>query len=332
MLLLYWYSAGTGTVQYSTDTKNKKILIPANSNYRYGNGTVQYLVPVNIVFLQLPHFFRNKKTIVKNSPKFPCIKMSEVKTIAIFGSTGNTGKEILAAALEKGYKARVMVRNLSKLGESIKNNSNVTIFTGDFANTEAIKNTVKGADYVISAVGGALGKPEDFPTGAFVEFIKVLVKIMKATPTVKAFLHQSGAFVPHPDGSQPFMMNLMRKIAAHPKIGRIGPNLTENENIMKYIHSIQHDDDIKFNMIVTRPGGLKPGRSIDSVQLMASDTDIPMGMVTYSDLGRFTINAIEDEKLYGRYPYVVAKSSGSNITSIIVIFSAVLAGYMMYRK
>ncbi len=257
--------------------------------------------------------------------------MSEVETIAIFGATGNSGKEILAAALEKGYKVRIMVRNPAKLGESVKNNSNVVIFTGDLTAMGAIENTVKGANYVISAVGGALGKPEDFPTGAFVEFIKVLVKIMKATPTVKAFLHQSGAFVPHPDGTQPFFMNLMRMIAAHPKIGRIGPNLEENENIMKYMHSIQ-SDDIKFKMIVTRPGGLKSGSSNDAVQLMASDTDIPMGMTTYADLGKFTVDAIKDESLYGRYPYVVAKSSGSNVTSIIIVCSAMLVGYMMYKK
>jgi len=259
--------------------------------------------------------------------------MSESETIAIFGSTGNTGKEVLTAALEKGYKVRVMVRNPAKLSDSIKNNSDVTIFIGDVSSKNTIKETVKGAHYVISVVGGALGKPEDFPTGAFVEFIKTLVNVMKDTPTVKVFLHQAGAFIPHPDGSHPIMMKFMRRIAEHPKVLGLAPNLKENDNIVKYIHSIQNEDKIKFKMIVTRPGGLRPESSGKTVELVGSDTNVPMGMTAFSDLGKFTVDAVKDENLYGRYPFVVAKSSGSNSgLGYIVVLVAIIIGFKMYNQ
>jgi len=262
--------------------------------------------------------------------------MTESETIAIFGSTGNTGKEILAGALEKGYKVRIMVRNPAKLDESIKNNPDVTVFTGGIASTDAIKNTIEGSDYVISAVGGPLGKPEDFPTGDFLAFTKTVVEVMKDNPTAKVFLHQAGAFIPHPDGSHPLFMRMMNKVAAHPKLGGIGPNMEENDAIMKYMLSVQNDKDIKFKMIATRPGGLKKsaGSPAKRVELMGSDTEFPLGMTSFYDLGRFTVDAIKDKSLYGRFPFLVKKriSSFPNGSKAIAASAAVLAAYTYKRK
>lgn len=257
--------------------------------------------------------------------------MSESETIAIFGATGNSGKEILASAIEKGYKVRIMVRDASKLSESMQNHPDVTIFKGDITSTNAIKDTVKGATYVISVVGGRQGKPEEFPTGDFVAFTQTLVEVMKETPTVKVFLHQAGAFVPHPDGSLPLIMKIMGTVIG--RLAGIWPNLREHENIIKYMSSVQNDDDIKFKMIATRPGGLKFGESKKGIELVASDTDVPTTMVTYCDLGKFTVEAIKDESLYGRFPFVVEKSSGYTVSfGAIIAIAAIFAGYVILFK
>ena len=254
------------------------------------------------------------------------------ETIAIFGSTGKSGKEILAGALEKGYKVRLMVRNPAKLENSIKNNADVTVFTGNISSKDAIRDTIQGSQYVISVVSGPLGKPDQFPVGEFLAFTKTLVEIMKETPTVKVFLHQAGAFVPHPDGSHPLLLRMLKKYAEHPKLGGIGPNLAENLSIMKYMMSIQDDDDVKFKMIATRPGKLD--NSDKMVELIGDDTNYPMSTTSYYDLGRFTVDAIEDESLYGKFPFVVAKkSSGSLLTpEAMAISSIFLLAAFAFRR
>ena len=152
------------------------------------------------------------------------------ETIAIFGATGGTGIEILTAALDEGYLVRAMVRTPSKVTVE---HANLTVLTGDFTSLDTIKETVKGADYVVSAVGGPMGKPEDFPFGTYVKFIQDLVNIMKNESTVKVFLHQSGNLVAHPDGTQPFSMKIMSTVLGW-FVG-IAPNLEENKHFV-YIY------------------------------------------------------------------------------------------------
>lgn len=216
------------------------------------------------------------------------------ETIAIFGATGNSGKQIVAAALAEGYKVRIMVRTPSKVTVE---DANLTVLKGDFTTLDVIKETVKGADYVVSAVGGPLGKPKDFPVGQIVQFIKDLVGVMKEEKSVKVFSHQSGAFVAHPDGTIPLSMKIMAFLATH--LGGIGPNLEENLNIEKYTESIK--DEVPFKIIITRPGGLKEGEG--GVELAAVESP-PLGMTTFKDLGVFTVKALKIEELYGNYPYV----------------------------
>jgi hypothetical protein len=248
------------------------------------------------------------------------------ETIALFGATGGSGSEVLSAALEKGYKVRIMVRTPSKV--TVSEHPNLTIFKGDFTSTKAIQDTVKGADYVISCVGGPVGKPKDFPVGEILAFIKDLFGIMKDTPSVKVFLHQSGAFIPHPDGTQPFSMKVVNKVVGQ-WIAGIGPNMIENENIMKYMDSIQ--GQVKFKTIATRPGALMKGEGGKKLIARAGP---PMGLTTYKDLGVFTVDAIHDETLYGKFPYVgEQESSGMGYTTTATIAAvAIVAGLLVYRR
>ena len=82
--------------------------------------------------------------------------MSE--TIALFGSTGGTGRHFLSLALEAGYKVNILVRDSSKVAEALATNDNLTVVEGDFSNAEAIQKTIQGATYVVSMAGGPLGK------------------------------------------------------------------------------------------------------------------------------------------------------------------------------
>lgn len=224
------------------------------------------------------------------------------ETIALFGGTGWSGREILAAALSGGYCVRSMVRDQSKLPAAAADHPNVTVLEGDIGSLDAIRDTVRGADYVISAVGKPGGRPEEFPVGEFVTFIQNLVAIMKETPSVKVFLYQSGSFVPHPNGTQPLSLRVLGTILGRWILG-LGPSLDEHLNIERYMESVR--EDIPFQVICTRPGGLQQGEG--GAKLVAAEMP-SFSMVDFRDLGRFTIEALKDKSIYGEYPYV-AKSS-----------------------
>lgn len=73
-----------------------------------------------------------------------------LKTIALFGATGPTGKHIIEEALKQGYSLSVYTRDAKKL-ESFA--GQVEIVVGDLNNQDAIAKCINGADAVISALG-----------------------------------------------------------------------------------------------------------------------------------------------------------------------------------
>lgn len=79
--------------------------------------------------------------------------------IAIFGATGETGRQLVEQALAAGYQVVVYVRNPSKLNTK---HENLTIVQGELADQAIIERTVSAADAVISVLGprgGSKGKP-----------------------------------------------------------------------------------------------------------------------------------------------------------------------------
>lgn len=70
--------------------------------------------------------------------------------IALFGSTGPTGKYIIEEGLRQGYELSAYTRDATKLSDYA---SKIEIVTGDLKDREAIRRTITGSDAVISALG-----------------------------------------------------------------------------------------------------------------------------------------------------------------------------------
>ena len=70
--------------------------------------------------------------------------------IAILGSTGFVGGELLKKSIEKGHQIKVLVRNPDKLGEYAKK---VEVIEGDYFDKDKVGKTIAGTDIVISAIG-----------------------------------------------------------------------------------------------------------------------------------------------------------------------------------
>jgi len=79
--------------------------------------------------------------------------------LAIFGATGETGKQLVKQVLEQGNKVIAYVRNPSKL--NIKHEF-LTIIHGELTEKTAIEHAMSGVDAVISVLGprgGSKSKP-----------------------------------------------------------------------------------------------------------------------------------------------------------------------------
>src|SRR5690242_6171557 len=94
--------------------------------------------------------------------------------IAILGSTGFVGRELLKKSLEKGHQIKVLVRNPNKLGELIEK---VEVIEGDYFDKDKVEKTVTGTDIVISAIGPSTKRRES--TEKYESAITNLVAVMK---------------------------------------------------------------------------------------------------------------------------------------------------------
>ena len=136
-----------------------------------------------------------------------------MKTIAIFGGTGETGKIVLERALKMGYKVQALVRSPEKLEVE---KSEITVIQGDVLNPEDVHKTVEGSDVVLSLFGHVKGSPEWLQTNG----TENIVKAMKKTGS-KKIISLSGGGLPFPEKDKPKftdkMIRFIMKIAV-PKI------------------------------------------------------------------------------------------------------------------
>ena len=227
------------------------------------------------------------------------------ETIALFGATGVTGKYFLKLALEAGFKVQAMVRSKDKLEEDIQENPSLTITEGDFANTESITATVKGANYVVCMAGAPQGQArEDYPTKLMLNFVTSLTKIIQdAAPSVKVFLYQAGAFSVLPGKSLSVIQSAVKTVVGE-WIMKLGPNIEDNNDVIKYIQD--NMGTFGFQTIVSRPAALtdKPARDV----LIADHFNAPNFPITFVDLAAWSLKAIQDESLYGTFPYLQQES------------------------
>jgi putative NADH-flavin reductase len=70
--------------------------------------------------------------------------------LAIFGATGTVGSELVSQALAAGHHVRALARDASKLG---LDDPRLEIVCGDAMDTAAVRETINGADAVLSTLG-----------------------------------------------------------------------------------------------------------------------------------------------------------------------------------
>lgn len=81
--------------------------------------------------------------------------------LALFGSTGPSGKAVLAEALRRGHQVTVLARNPARLPQG---QATIRVVQGDARDPAAVTEALSGAEAVVQTLGvGGLGtgKPDD---------------------------------------------------------------------------------------------------------------------------------------------------------------------------
>ena len=212
-------------------------------------------------------------------------------TLGVFGATGQTGRHVVRHALHRGHDVRALARTPSKMGVE---DDGLTIVQGDFESVPSLREVVKGTTHVICCAGGQYGSGYD--KGMMTRFITRLWPLLDAEPSLETFLFQSVFFAPEPDGRLPLILKLLAPPAAF-FTGATGM-LADNTAVMKFMEANRTQ---RFATIVTRPGKIvaKDG----GTDLVARSTP-SFAAITFADLGAFTVGAVQDASLHGRYPFV----------------------------
>jgi len=136
-----------------------------------------------------------------------------MKTIALFGATGKTGKEFLRKATAEGYKVKALVRDGNKL---LPQPENVIVVEGDVLNKQDVSKTAEGTDIIVSLFGHVKGSPEWLQTNGTKNIVDSMNKY-----GIERIISLSGGGLPFPEKDQPKfpdkMIRFIMKIAV-PKI------------------------------------------------------------------------------------------------------------------
>jgi uncharacterized protein YbjT (DUF2867 family) len=209
--------------------------------------------------------------------------------VLVVGATGGTGQEVVKQSLAKGYKVRVLVRDEAK-GREIFGDT-VEYRVGNVRDTAALGPVVRGADYVISALGSNSQRdPENKPE--FVDYGAVRDLATEARKAgVKHFVLVSSMGVTHPD----HMLNKMF------------------DNIMNW--KLKGEDALRASGVpytVVRPGGLRGGPAGQAgIRVLQGDPKGVTGQIPRSDVAAVCVNALGERQSLGKTFEVIGDTTAA---------------------
>ena len=117
------------------------------------------------------------------------------RTIALFGGTGKTGRHVLAQALAAGHTVRALARR----PESIETTRELlTVLAGDVLDAAAVRETVRGADVVVSVFGQVKGSSPTLQTDGTQNIVDAM-----AAEGIRRIISLSGGGLPAEQHDRP---------------------------------------------------------------------------------------------------------------------------------
>jgi len=212
-----------------------------------------------------------------------------MKTLAIFGATGQTGLHLVAQALFKGHNVKAIVRNEAKLKEGlekdhdIKDHENLNIIkVEDMFDEKQLEEPLKDVDVCLSTLGFGRGS-----TG-YVDVTKAMTKALLTNENGcrRCIFMHSWYSEPTARVNCPFFLRWTLLVF-------IGPIL---DNMRKAEEFLQGQEDIDYSVVL--PAGLVNGKATDCEFLSTEDSwFVPgvSGRIQRADVARYMLKVVEED-------------------------------------
>lgn len=210
-----------------------------------------------------------------------------MKTIALFGSTGKTGSEVLKQLIKKGYNVRVLVRNPKKL--KVRPGPNLLFLKGDIQNPEDVNKVIQGSHAVINCIGHSLSSPRDLQTKAIQNIIPSMRK-----HGVKRLINLTSTAVAAP-GDKTNPINYALRSLMELFLNKI------------YSDAVVHSELIvasELDWTIVRAYVLGPGEATNSYKVgMIGDPGLRF-IVPRADVAKFIVDSIPNSEYFKTCPLV----------------------------
>ncbi|AYA36332.1 SDR family oxidoreductase [Hymenobacter oligotrophus] len=208
-----------------------------------------------------------------------------MKTLALFGASGKTGRQFLDLALAAGYRVKALVRNPAKLPLQ---HANLEVIAGDVLSAADVARTVAGADVVVSLFGHVKGSPEWLQTDG----TRHIVQAMREHG-VRKIISLSGGGLPYEQDRPKLPDYLIRGIMklAVPKV---------LNDAIRHAELLQASG---LDWIIVRGPRLtdEPRRGQYRVGWVGVNASTKVGR---ADLAAFILQQVEDNAFVGKMPFV----------------------------
>ncbi|MEP7037968.1 MAG: SDR family oxidoreductase [Acidobacteriota bacterium] len=204
--------------------------------------------------------------------------------IAIFGSTGGTGRELVRQALELGHEVTAFARSPEKLDDLKR--ENLRIVKGDVVNYADVEKAAAGQEAVLSALGSPTLKAGDTTLS---DGTKNIIEAMEADG-VKRFVCETSLGVGD-SYDQPGFLFMKVLVPLFLKNAFADKQIQE-----KYIKASNLD------WIIVRPGGLTNGEKTGEYR-HGLDKDIS-GRISRADVAEFMLKQLQSDEYLHKTPAI----------------------------
>lgn len=203
--------------------------------------------------------------------------------VIIFGSTGNTGRQVVTQALEQGHQVTAFARSAEKLG---LRHENLRVVQGDVLDFPAVEAAVAGQDAVICT----LGAPPRDKNHLRERGTENILRAMENTG-VRRLVAQSTVGIGDSHDALPFHM---KYILVPLLLGRAFADHAKQEERIR---------ESQADWTIVRPAALKEGKYTGSYQVdYTADNHNVTSNISYADTAEFMLKQLADSTYVHRTP------------------------------
>lgn len=205
-------------------------------------------------------------------------------TIALFGATGGTGRELITKALEADHEVRALTRRPSKLSA----NEDVTTIEGNVLNRDSVEATIQDANAVTCLLGRTANNPDDVVSRGTENIINVMIE----TDIDRLIVVTS--------------MGLGSSVRQIPWYVRLANVTVLHDLIADKARQEELVASSPLYWTIVRPGGLTNERGTGEY-VHGVDLDVPAGPIPRADVAEFLLILAQTNNYLRQAPVVTTK-------------------------